>query len=178
MRLDDWVPVIGEVWLWDIEEIMTRTSSDVSSARSDHYCGDCGCVDGEPCVADNDALAWDDVIERRREDPHYEHVVESIREHGFTVPCTAWYDEDSLVVRFGDGHHRLAAALELGITEIPVVMAEPHQYISEDSFLWGYEDQRGADYGEALPDVPPPPTHITTRGGVDVYFDMTAIVSH
>lgn len=56
------------------------------------------------------------VMEWKKSDPWFPAVVESIRRHGFTKgirvdPTTGWVM---------DGHHRIAAAMELGLSYIPV----------------------------------------------------------
>jgi len=170
VRLGDWVPALGDQWMWDIAEIMERETGDMASIRDGMECVD-GCTT-HYCYGECASLeaVWDALLEARMEDPHYPLVVESIREHGFTVPVTAQVRDDGTVV-LGDGHHRLAACLELGITEMPVVMAKQYSFISEDSFLWGYADQHDADYQIPLDEVPPPPTEIVTRDGRVVEFD-------
>lgn len=56
------------------------------------------------------------VMDWKKSDPHFYAVVESIKRHGFTKgirvdPRSGWVM---------DGHHRIAAALELGLAYIPV----------------------------------------------------------
>lgn len=160
MRIGSHVPLVGTTWDWDIDEIMERSTSDLESHREDHYCGDHDCADG--CVATDRGLAWDDLIECRREDHHYDWVVESIIKHGFTVPLTARLSWETGEVELGDGHHRLAAALELGMTSVPVVMVTPEDFISRDSFNWGYDD---TDCNYLADEMPPPPNCIITRRG-------------
>lgn len=169
MRLGDTVPNIGDQWDWDIAEIMERKTNDFRSYIDDHLCADVGCGDDD-CVASSIDLAWDEILEMKRDDAHYEHVVESIHVHGFTVPLTAQVN-DAGEVCLGDGHHRLAAAIQLGFTTVPVVMAKHLSFISDDSFLWGYESEHDSEIGVAAQSCPPAPTQLTTRDGRVIEFE-------
>lgn len=54
-----------------------------------------------------------EVLEDKRHDESYAYLLVEIRENGLTEP---------IVINFGcvcDGHHRIAVAVDLGITEIP-----------------------------------------------------------
>lgn len=54
-----------------------------------------------------------DILDRKRGDEFYPELVESIREHGMQAPV--------MVVEgmFRNGHHRVAAAQDLGWAEVP-----------------------------------------------------------
>lgn len=88
---------IGDVWEQDIQEIMDNWHS-----------GD-GCRPG----------FWEGTLHWKRSDFWYRDVVASLREHGFTRPLTCRRDRDG-AIRFCDGHHRLAAAIELGYKTVPI----------------------------------------------------------
>ena len=56
-----------------------------------------------------------DVLDEKRQDDSYAYHLREVREHGIdSLP--------PIVISFGcvcDGHHRIAACVDLGITEIP-----------------------------------------------------------
>lgn len=63
-----------------------------------------------------------DILDRKRSDEFYPELVESIREHGIYAP---------VMVRngvFHNGHHRVAAAQDLGLTDVP--------YTSDTALGW------------------------------------------
>lgn len=160
MRIYDAVPLVTETWDWDIAEIMERASSDLLGGMREWWCDDC---DQQTCRHRPDLVqAWDDLLEDRRADAHYEAVVISLQDYGFTVPATARVTDG--VVALGDGHHRLAAAIDLGWHSIPVVMCGRFSFVSQDSFAWGEDIQWiGGDLV-----VPPPPEEIIARDGSPV----------
>lgn len=158
MRLNNWVPSPGCLFDWDIAEILTRESCDVRIMNF-NVCNVCnavdydgwGFIDGDDTDIDHDcwedvrditiSRAWKNLLETKREDYHYDDVVASIEEHGFTRPLTAWRHEMGYL-QFGDGHHRLAAAIDLGMTTVPVKVYE-RALIARDSGSW--------DSGEPIP---------------------------
>lgn len=118
MRVNDTLPEVGTVFMWDIEEIMERSSIDVG-----YYGEDANHLHDE----------WIQMLDEKRGDSHYEDILWSIKKHGFARPLTAFTKHGEL--RFGDGHHRLAAAIDLGMTEVPVLVSR-HWHISQDSGDW------------------------------------------
>jgi hypothetical protein len=54
-----------------------------------------------------------DVLEIKRSDSHYEDLMDSIRHHGIGIPVLIYGRE------VHNGHHRIAAAFDLGLEEIP-----------------------------------------------------------
>lgn len=56
-----------------------------------------------------------DCLASKRRDPGYPALVENLRREGFTIPLSV-YDG-----KLFDGHHRVAAAEDLGIISIPVI---------------------------------------------------------
>lgn len=124
MKVGTTLPEIGTVFDWDIEEILKGDSCDLG-------------IYGD----------WEYMITCKRGDEHYNDVLESIRRWGFVRPLTAYHDGDKL--SFGDGHHRLAAAMELGMTTVPVEVFK-WATISEDSGEWdskiSIDSTRAVDY--------------------------------
>ena len=66
---------------------------------------------------------WEALLNCKRNDEQYFHLVNSIREFGFLAPATVRLNVNGTVDTWGDGHHRLAAMIELGYTCIPVQAA-------------------------------------------------------
>ncbi|TQF03911.1 hypothetical protein E6W39_18840 [Kitasatospora acidiphila] len=54
-----------------------------------------------------------DVLEIKRDDSHYADLMDSIRHHGIGLPILIYGRE------VHNGHHRIAAAFDLGLEEIP-----------------------------------------------------------
>lgn len=147
MRVFDTVPDIGTIFDWDIDEIMTRDSCDLALEHS-FTCLDCDRIhwDGDysddgfwdgPCDHDNTRPAtpeelWPILLDHKRQDRHYEDVLNSLLHHGFVRPLTAAAKEGP-ELRLGDGHHRLAAAIELGMSSVPVEVFG-HYFISGDAW--------------------------------------------
>jgi ParB-like chromosome segregation protein Spo0J len=58
-----------------------------------------------------------DVLDRKRQSPHYPQLLEEIRQNGITIPVVIDYSGT-----FGElleGHHRIAAAVDLGLPSVP-----------------------------------------------------------
>lgn len=150
MKVHDTIPPIGEVFEWDISEILTRKSGDAKYYQ-DYYgkCGECGEVteiDYPDCEHD-DAIrdmdldeTWEYMMELKTSDAHYEDLKTVIDTEGFTKPLTAFIRCDASTdykpeLVLGDGHHRLFIARELGMTCVPVKVYE-NTHIEEDSGDW------------------------------------------
>lgn len=58
-------------------------------------------------------------LDEKREDHYYKDIVKSLDTYGFLVPLII-QERPEDIFRFGNGHHRLAAAIDLGINEIPL----------------------------------------------------------
>jgi hypothetical protein len=114
MRVGDTVPEEGTIFDWDVAEILERPSIEVSDIRD-----------------------WDVKLERKRRDRHYSDLKQSILTHGFLRPVTAHRLNGEL--QYCDGHHRLAAAVELGLTTIPVRVFASWA-IADDSGIWKSSD--------------------------------------
>lgn len=156
MRLNRWVPSPGCLVDWDIDEIMSRPSCDVDNYLTE-VCTQCGatCYDGWGWILNGKhvdtgddehyhedfareatlAESWGSSLARKRMDGHYEDVLESIRTRGFLRPLTAWPNDSEGQLQFGDGHHRLAAAIDLGMTTVPVKVYDGFK-IANDSGDW------------------------------------------
>ncbi|MGW7283879.1 hypothetical protein ACWGH4_00010 [Streptomyces sp. NPDC054847] len=87
----------------------------------------------------DDCFTVRDILDCKRQDPEYADLLEDIRRNGITVPLF-------IRVRNGepwlaDGHHRVAAAVDLGITalvwtDIPLDI-EPHRLNPMMQRGWG-----------------------------------------
>ncbi|QOP64875.1 ParB-like nuclease domain protein [Microbacterium phage Avocadoman] len=95
---------------WAIAEVVTHRSSDLSWYKD-----------------------WDELLREKRADRHYPDVVKSIREYGFLRPLNASIGDGELML--SDGHHRIAAAIDLGLECVPVYVAAFH-VIADDSGSW------------------------------------------
>ena len=126
---------IGAVWMQPIEEIFGWHSIELAVPQSEW--------DEASKNEQRWLRRWDDVLTEKRDDMHYEGVVESLRSNGWVRPVTVQWEEDEECLKYGDGHHRLAAAIDLGMTHIPVQLAGPAwaDCVSDDSGSW-----RGGDY--------------------------------
>lgn len=112
----------GAKWV-PVETILREYASTDSGSR-------CGCWLWHECGEDTprneslqETLAW------KREDSHYPRVVASLKEKGWTKAIKVLPDTN--LIR--DGNHRLAAAIDLGMTEVPI--AEDY-YPESDSGCW------------------------------------------
>jgi len=81
---------------------------------------------------------WPALLDSKRGDEHYEDVVESIKMHGFVRPVTVQWTDGGDEIQYGDGHHRLAAAIDLGMSHILVQMVGNawDEAVSDDSGSW------------------------------------------
>lgn len=80
------------------------------------------------------------LLDSKRDDPHYSDVLESIEEHGFIRPLTARREDLApLGFMFGDGHHRLAAAQDLGYTHVPLEISR--SLVNDDSGEWDRREE-------------------------------------
>lgn len=126
---------VGDIWLQYVPTIL-------------RYWGSCdiGHQDqGRPSYRD----IWMDHLEVMREDEQYEEVKESLIRKGWARPLTCiaqtdWWssnhERDANRMIYGDGHHRLAAAIELGATYVPMRMVNSHwRLIQPDSANWGID---------------------------------------
>lgn len=59
---------------------------------------------------------WEVILSEKRRDENFDDITESVELNGILFP----FSVDLSNKRFGDGHHRLAACIDLGITEVPV----------------------------------------------------------
>lgn len=150
---------------WSISDILDHRSIDMAALGYLEYqqCTACGAVmddwgkirndpedpfycihflepASEPCPEDQHdfkfvdrATAWELLLSEKRSDDHYDDVVDTISTDGFTKELTAWPNGGELV--FGDGHHRLAAAIDLGMSTVPVRIHEEFS-VEPDSGAW------------------------------------------
>lgn len=81
----------------------------------------------------SDALYVRDVLDHKRTSPHYAALLDGIRTDGITIPVviraqngTPWLE---------DGHHRIAAAIDAGLTAVP--FTDDHALVSRiESMQW------------------------------------------
>ena len=101
------------IW-FPIEEILTWASIDensVSMSRKD----------------------WDLLLESKRKDSNYPKVFEFIKREGFRMPLQVEIYNGKYCHE--NGHHRLAAAIELGYSHIPYVINKDWLYFRDFEYL-------------------------------------------
>jgi len=75
----------------------------------------CSCDFGAVSDYDDDTHFWQHLISNKAADSGFGHLVDSILEHGFAESsAVGWYDGE-----ITEGHHRLVAAILLGMDEVP-----------------------------------------------------------
>lgn len=127
--------MIGEVLMVPVEEILSTWES----VDADCDCGWQG-KDAEGCGwckddSDERRAAWDFLLDDKRNDWQFDYVVESLRTNGFLRPNT-FFERDGKRVH-GDGHHRLAAAIAIGVTHLPYERRDGlHDCVAPDSGDW------------------------------------------
>lgn len=91
------------------------------------------------CDSTSVDFKWNSVLINVREDNRYDKIYNEIKTNGFKVPIAAkWSFND--VIMLVDGHHRLAAALDLELKTIPVFIGDEQMSIFDlravDSGWW------------------------------------------
>ena len=97
---------------------------------------------------------WELLLRQKREDEQYRDIVWSLERLGFVRNVTFQVRDDGSVERMGDGHHRIAAALELGIPTVPfraapaqdALWSRRYEVVSSDSgssfyYEWDLENE-------------------------------------
>jgi hypothetical protein len=79
--------------------------------------------------------SWASVLEDKRDEYDYDQTVRSLETYGFVRPVTAQAIGGN-DYKYGDGHHRLAAAIDLGWTHVPIEAFHGYYEISRDSGYW------------------------------------------
>jgi len=77
-------------------------------------------------------MSLPELLDRKRKDAHYPMLVETLKTEGWTkgIKCVNYFGD---VPWMTDGHHRLAAAIDLGQKYVPVETG----YCENDSGSWG-----------------------------------------
>jgi len=82
---------------------------------------------------------WEKVLRWARNDEYYEQLVIEIATKGFLVPLAARANVDETIT-FYDGHHRICAAQDLDIVQVPVYIGPmtmtPEALVAIDSNRW------------------------------------------
>lgn len=114
---------VDRVYHWALSQVQERESTDSTWYNS-----------------------WADMLAKKRNDGHYPDIVTSLKVHGFIRPLNADVHRGHLAL--SDGHHRVAAALDLGMECVPVYVTD-HPIISDDSGYWrlGRPISEAAGYG-------------------------------
>lgn len=102
-------PVRGDCWWQDVDEILTSWTS-------------CDGGDPEPClgIRHPEHSNWECLLENKRQDFGYSALRRRLMADGFTEPLEVSPPGPTNTWHFGNGHHRLAIAIELGYTHVPV----------------------------------------------------------
>jgi hypothetical protein len=99
---------MSDVVMLPISYILKNVVSSCDFGMVDEYLGD--------TLDEQRTTFWMNVISSKARDTGFGHLVESILEHGFTGSAIGWDDVDKEIT---EGHHRLVAAILLGMDEIP-----------------------------------------------------------
>lgn len=120
---------VGKVWMEPIERLLKHNSGDL-----EWYVYE---TDDAKIPRSDIAGRWRWVLNTKREDDHYKDVLDALKKKGFSRPLTVEYKRHSGGQQLSDGHHRLAAAIDLGFTHVPVYGCRKYEdAISNDSGSW------------------------------------------
>lgn len=118
---------VGDVWLQYIPTILRSWRS----------------IDIDQDIKDLGYLEWMVYLNEIRGDDHYEDVKDSLLTKGWVRPLTCdlseWPDTKQKCWQFGDGHHRLAVAIDLGATHVPILRPKTTYWwnmVAADSGDW------------------------------------------
>ena len=148
----------GDTFHWAIEDILRHNSVDLNwygegagkcpecgtlyIPEIDYYGPECGCRNESSEFEDlSTAELWDFVLEHKRNDHWYDDLKHVITTEGFdpSKPFTARPQLHGELI-FGDGHHRLAIAIDMGLECIPVTV-KISGWCADDSGSWGDGDE-------------------------------------
>lgn len=136
----------GDIVYFSPEEIVHSWYSCDGLANPEYSCQYCvshgewrceECWRGCSCVTECTFIEdWNFVFQKKRNDPHYEEILEILGTRGFEIPLiVGWYDND-MPPQHRDGNHRLAAAFELGFYRIPYLVTKAEI----DDWYWIWSD--------------------------------------
>lgn len=71
-----------------------------------------------------DGLNWGEIFSGKVSHSHFDAIVDTIQRDGFAMPIVLCDRQDGRGYVIGNGHHRLCAAILLGLWRIPVMVSE------------------------------------------------------
>jgi len=107
---------------WSVDDVLAITSGDDDPDSAMMDMDDDGAIyeQWDHDLSGRDAM--EQVLYWKRKDDSYHELVESMSKHGVLSPIGIAEDEDGWML--ANGHHRLAAMIDLGYKEIPVLLAD------------------------------------------------------
>lgn len=88
-------------------------------------------------------IDWEAIIAAKISHDHFDELCDTIMREGFCVPITLMVNEEDefgdVTYMLGNGHHRLCAAILLGLDRIPVVISEDDPRCWEESHDGNWE---------------------------------------
>lgn len=112
---------MSAVTMMSVGEILRRANSS----------GDLGSI--------NNAEDWFGILAGKVSHDHFDWLCDKIDDEGFTIPIVIGTHEDydgEIAYTIGNGHHRLCAAILLGIDSIPVIL-------TSSGFVWNDDSHDG-----------------------------------
>ena len=105
-------------------------------------------IDSSKCIALHED-EWNKLLDVKRADRKYKSLLKKITECGLLVPCN-YYIECGMYVH-GNGHHRLAAAIDLGWERLPYIQVEDGKHLG---WYWKKETFAKANLMEYVHEFP------------------------
>lgn len=82
---------------------------------------------------------WEDMISHKSADTGFGHLVESMMEHGFIEKSAIGFNLDYGVIT--EGHHRLTAAILLGLDTVPVSRYGGRTYLGGEGIIAHFNEE-------------------------------------